>query len=113
VTDDEAKALGLRAVAAGWQWEPGDHIGPGGDLEVISTTDAPGLMVHSHRTGRLWQMPPEMVEGVGPYAHNGPQWPDFRHPGTVRNLRAQAPGAVDVEAAVHALDAAKAARGTK
>jgi hypothetical protein len=113
VTDDEAKAIGLRAVAAGWQWWPGDHIGPSGDLEVISTTCAPGLLVLTRRTGRLWQMPPEMTDGVGPYASNGPQWPDFRHPGTVRNLRAQVPEVADVEAAVHALDAAKAARGTK
>jgi hypothetical protein len=112
VTDDKAKALGLRAVAAGWQWWPGDHLGPSGDLEVISTTEAPGLTVLTRPPERLWQMPPEMVEGVGPYASNGPQWPDFRHPGTVRNLRAQVPGVDDVEAAVMALEAAAAARGT-
>ena len=112
MTDDEAKAIGLRAVAAGWQWEPGDHLGPRGGLEVISTTVAPGLLVLTRHPERLWQMPPEMVEGIGPYATNGPQWPDFRRPGTVRNLCAQVPGVDDVEAAVQALEAAAAARGT-
>ena len=151
MTDDEAKALGLRAVAAGWQWEPGDHLGPRGDLEVISATEAPGLLVLTRPPQRLWQMPPEMVEGVGPYAPNGPQWPDLRRQAAWGRLldmvcdawcdpRAYAvnasitgppdrpwvvvlpsvgadsrPGdfaATRIEAAVQALEAAKAARGT-
>ena len=151
MTDDEAKAIGLRAVAAGWQWEPGDHLGPRGDLEVINTTDAPGLLVLTRPPELMWQMPPEMVEGVGPYAHNGPQWPDLRRPAAcdrllsmvrdawgdpdayvVRSLFNWRPGrpwvvvlpslgpvahasdfaATRIEAAVQALEAAKAARGT-
>lgn len=90
MNDDEAKALGLRAVACpGWRWMRGMVLGPDGWQVVTQDADAlasDGLEL-AHRDGR-WSMDSEQVAGVGPFADDGPRWPDFRDPATLGCLLA-------------------------
>ena len=141
MTDDEAKALGLRAVACpGWRWMPGCRVRRWSELATVEWVSDEGVWTEIGING----------SAVDPYNRNG-LWPDFREPaswGCLLDLVCTAWGDVEayvvkasitgppgrpwavvlpsvgagsrpgdfaatrIEAAVHALEAAAAAMGT-
>jgi hypothetical protein len=94
MTDDEAKALGLRALAAGFRWAPGVLYRTGHD--------------EYHEAWRCFAPPARNIvgDGIGPWFVNGVgdvysmeeesaplaliyhPWPDFRDPATLGVLLA-------------------------
>lgn len=92
MTDDDAKALGLRAVACpGWRWLQGMIFGPIGTLMVVSNS-AHGrkLMVTNTSSSAFppFEMSAERIAGTGYFTEVGPQWPDFRDAATLGCLLA-------------------------
>lgn len=71
MTDDEAKAIGLRAVACdGWRWLPGMLTNGGGRLLRVCSFDAKFVVAHyPHST-------------LSPFPSTG-LTPDFRDPATL------------------------------
>jgi hypothetical protein len=91
MTDDEAKAVGLRAAACkGWRWMRGVALGPDGRQVVLcdhyegeATTDGLWLFNSEPDAGPAWCMGPDQAAGVEYFADRGPVWPDFRDPATM------------------------------
>ena len=90
ITDEQAKAVGLRAVACpGWRWLKGTPLGPDGRHMVIEdarTED--GLALVNTYKEHTWWMEPDQVAGRGAYAEDGPAWPDFRSSAALGGLEA-------------------------
>jgi hypothetical protein len=70
VTDNEAKALGLRAmVCPGWRWMPGCRVQRWSELATVEWVS----------NERVWTEIGINGSAVDPYNRNG-LWPDFREP---------------------------------
>lgn len=86
MTDDEAKALGLRAVACkGWRWMPGMLVHHG-DREIRVTEESD---IGDAVSGASYDDVYDVTFGrVARHAARPDQWPDFRDPATLGCLLA-------------------------
>lgn len=81
MTDDEAKAIGLRAVACkGWRWLPGCRVRRWGSLFTISEVMPGASWVEVLINGDIFDMGFEKAQRD--------IWPDFREPATLGCLLA-------------------------
>jgi hypothetical protein len=74
MTDDEAKALGLRAVAcSGWRWLPG----------MLARADShPAIRLCEEVILFVWRAWPPFENGAA-FCLQGDAWPDLRNPATM------------------------------